>query len=1712
MIHKLYRYIQGKSFFAIDNEVKKQFALNISLDLFPENELKLEGINLSKLEGKKFSLTGKIVKVWHFKKLAFNTIESQNLDLTFQESNKGIDLEMTGQAKLGYHSTPMTLDVQMVEYEPKTEFSLNYKLRDKIKIATFFKLISNFDIKHILPSELLSLSNEFIAKKFQIDLLEFSIPTLVISGEVSCSKDWVIVKNQLVLEHISLLIELTRVPSGDTEFPWIQYLSLSLSTKLVIEEDAIDTTVVFSGDVVTINLSTVKKSLLPSIPSLLGWITGSPSLKSGIQDAFNWIGFSVDFDQMEFSFNLKTKKFERILVKGKFQLFDNIRGTYLVQDAGGSWIIRCFNTTRPLMTLGQMVNELAKKVGLKNILPSFLSSLTISSITLQFQDGQKGFSLTTQAGLKLGKKSLLLTLSINTQSKNSSELIGVIIINKSVFEIDFEKSKGNETIIAKFQVTKKKNYLYLTDLLFFFGFDTTNIPEALNFALKSATLTYTDDKGEKSVELDGTFKDESLQGKFTLLIEKNKATKKTEFLAMVDLQNATLPIPKDLPVVHAHLYDDLKLSLSSLVFASAETTVNNNTYPAGISIAGTIKFFDYQKDIHINIAGGHKHHKKHKKGASLPVGEGALVLAKAATPTKPPIKWFNINKNVGPVALQKIGFEYEDSELSLLVDVSATLGGLNFGLQGLSIKTPLKFPPELDDLSFGLDGVSLAYTGKTIAIGGAFLKSPKIPNYYSGLAFVRAGKLAIDAIGGYGEDKKKGTSLFVFASIDIPIGGPPIFFVTGFSLGFGYNMSLNLPKKAADIPNFPLLSTSLFSGIKPDDVSTALKKIDQAIYPTPNEYWFAVGIHFQSFDLIQSQLLLTVDIEKEIIALLGVSLLEMPKGDDNPFINVALGIIVSYNIKEGILKADAALSTNSYILNQDCKIFGEFAFYAWFKGAHAGNFVLSLGGYHPKFVVPAYYPTVQRVGFDWRIGSKIDIGGSTYFALTPSSVMAGINLHLTFNEGGLKAWLKADADFLVQWKPFHYDAFVSIDIGASYESFKLDIGATLHLFGPPFAGKVHVDLTVVSFTIHIGEKVGKPNLLDWTAFEKSFLLSGDASTLPQMEDSKKSSGVNSINLVGGLLKKIPIKKGSKDKIWVVRADDLAFSVQSKIPCTAITFGPKGQAIPSTSLPHFINNDNQLGLRPMGSRNLKKVALNVSFTGVTGKGEHDPTKLQTWEWAVQNMGVPEAIWSPNAVNPKVPKADVIEATTGLSKISPKGYVPQSKLSANIASFKALIIYQKIYLSPQTNLISTQGKAATNAYQTIRNTINQTAVKGERTKLIEQVNQIFGLSGKETIKDDMTNYAHELEAYLVGAPQLGKITYQKGGAKAIPLKTGKLPKPSPEKQIASLSLANAWVQQANTAITDYTQTQRELFQQDEQVFVYPSLSYLFDLVSPGSLATKLDYSGTNRLQLLCFDEFDNLLTCAITNKAIKGLSVGGQAISKPNNYGTSQVCLTGLNAASSKIQVHGWARSYCFKVINPYAVVGTGFILNTQVPIYQPAGKNISVNSLLVDNKIGKTDQRGWIDTNLLLPETQQIIVLFRYIGKGAAPSKVQPLEASIPYTLKNKKGGLTKIYNPKPLQPKAVTPTDNSFHGENLKELYGARYQPTISDKGIVFRAQIAAEHQADFQLVGVFGLSSTKPINASAWKETIDYFQSTNDFESTSGKAVTLTKSKAVAH
>jgi hypothetical protein len=550
----------------------------------------------------------------------------------------------------------------------------------------------------------------------------------------------------------------------------------------------------------------------------------------------------------------------------------------------------------------------------------------------------------------------------------------------------------------------------------------------------------------------------------------------------------------ELPIVGSKLPPEDTLAISNLqiLYSSAamtadQTAIINPVLPTGVTkLPATVdQGIAFGADVQL---GSVTQHLQAGVTPPPPATTGAVVPASSADP----VKWLDVNKQFGIFSFQRVGVGYQDNVLMFALDASVSVGPLAFSMQALTVGSPLtEFAPV-----FSLQGLSLTFDRPPLSIGGAFLKvretvSGQTFDSYYGELIVQAATFGLKALGGWAPDASP-ASFFIYVAVDAPLGGPPFLFITGLAGGFGINSRLTLP--AIDqVSAYPLLPGNAppEQGSPAETIKAVIPALQHTFTPMAGQYWVAAGISFTSFEMIQASAVVSVSFGVELqIGVVGVCAMTLPTGDPYPIAYVEIDVVASFTPSTGLLAVEGKLSPASYLLGGFVKLTGGFAFYAWFSGEHQGDFVVSLGGYHPAFTKPDNYPVVPRLGLAFSLG-PLKVVGQSYFALTPSMFMAGLRLTATFEAGPVKAWFDAGVDFLISWAPFHYEAHAWVTIGCSVDlglfTLSVQIGADLQIWGPAFGGQALVDLDIISFTITFGASRALPPPVGWTTFSTNFL-------------------------------------------------------------------------------------------------------------------------------------------------------------------------------------------------------------------------------------------------------------------------------------------------------------------------------------------------------------------------------------------------------------------------------------------------------------------------------------------------------------------------------------------------------------------------------------------------------------------------------------------------
>ncbi|MDT4972482.1 MAG: large repetitive protein, partial [Pseudonocardiales bacterium] len=640
-------------------------------------------------------------------------------------------------------------------------------------------------------------------------------------------------------------------------------------------------------------------------------------------------------------------------------------------------------------------------------------------------------------------------------------------------------------------------------------------------------------------------------------------------------------------------------------------------------------------------------------------GTGVAVTLRAGKGDGP---WFMpIQRAFGPVYLEQIGLGVTYREgltpkqldmISLYLDGSVSLLGLSASVEKLRFGYHVG-RPFFDGSSWEIDvagfAISASIAGLTLA-GGLVkfpLDAPLIGVEYLGMLKISYSSYGIDLFGGYAHPTTPSgaefASFFAFGVLHAPLGGVPAFFITGIGIGFGINRELHTP--TIDQVNTHPFMQALRSGGPAPEPMQQLKNMRTIVPPAQGEYWVAAGISFTSFVLINGEILLTVQFGDGLeIAILGLARVQLPTAD-TALVSVELALLARFSSKEGLLLVQAQLTENSWVLDRSVHLTGGFAFAAWWKGPNAGQFVITVGGYHPRFHHDGY-PVVPRVGLRWQPADFISIEGGVYFALCSEAIMAGVGLEIAAHLGPAHADLRLGADGIVFFDPFWFEvavyaeAHVGIRIWLLFGSIDIEVslGFEVIVDGPPIHVHGHFSVYGIGIPFEFGDSADPAELaLDAAEFAAKYLR-GDAG----------AQVVQAAVLRGGLTagKSAAANSGGVDK----PPDGSAAHPFRVVPEFAVTFVTTAPTETVQLTCAAGGKDTTVSAPGLGVAPMYSATLDTTLTVTLTSDEAQPFGVNKVQLSARPAAAfPKGIWGP-APNPKaktVPAGDTVDACDGMA---------------------------------------------------------------------------------------------------------------------------------------------------------------------------------------------------------------------------------------------------------------------------------------------------------------------------------------------------------------------------------------------------------------------------------------------------------------------------------
>ncbi|HYG57607.1 MAG TPA: DUF6603 domain-containing protein, partial [Symbiobacteriaceae bacterium] len=419
---------------------------------------------------------------------------------------------------------------------------------------------------------------------------------------------------------------------------------------------------------------------------------------------------------------------------------------------------------------------------------------------------------------------------------------------------------------------------------------------------------------------------------------------------------------------------------------------------------------------------------------------------------------------------------------------SLKLGPVVATIEKAGIEATITFRPgggNLGPADLDLDfkppsGVGIAIDAGQVT-GGGYLFLDRVNQQYAGvLQLELAGGISVKAIGLLTTkmpDGSKGFSLLVLVTAE---GFTPIALGMGFSLtGVGGMVGLNRTAMV-DVLRTGLRNRTLSSVLSPKDpiknAPRIVSDLRASFPPAEGQFLFGplVTIAWGVGNIVTFNLALILELPRPVRLLLLAqikALLPVPD-EEKALIRLQMDALGAIEFDRGLASLDAVL--------YDSRI-GPFAI----SGAMALRagwganpiFLLSVGGFNPRFKPPQGFPAVERLAISLARSDSLMVRLEAYMALTSNTVQFGSKLQLHAEAMGfaLDGFLGFDA--LFQLSPFQF--VVDIAGGLALKrgnKLLMQIMVAILLSGPnPFhiRGKASFEVLLFKATISFDKTIGR---------------------------------------------------------------------------------------------------------------------------------------------------------------------------------------------------------------------------------------------------------------------------------------------------------------------------------------------------------------------------------------------------------------------------------------------------------------------------------------------------------------------------------------------------------------------------------------------------------------------------------------------------------------
>lgn len=510
-----------------------------------------------------------------------------------------------------------------------------------------------------------------------------------------------------------------------------------------------------------------------------------------------------------------------------------------------------------------------------------------------------------------------------------------------------------------------------------------------------------------------------------------------------------------------------------------------------------------------------------------------------------------IHKDMGIAKFEKIDWSYGpvvDSEklggkIGVTCTFSSKIGPVFVRVEGIGMKLEASMPPagvDLSNMELGYDFVTPSRVGLRIDAevisGGGYLDFDSENHRYAGVLALNFMDIELAAIGLINTrlpNKQKGFSMLL--SINV-IFNPAYQLAYGFTLnGVGGLIGIHRTTKVRILQE-RIRSGAITSIMFPQNVIENAPKIIsdlRAVFPPKKKHYIVapflkIGWGTPTIVEIDLGILVEIPFKKRLILLGSVGMYLPNKAIEKRLVELHIDVFGDFNFAESYVLIEGRLR-DSHVVG--IKLTGGFAFVLdW---GREPQFLMSVGGYHPRYKKPDRFPDIPRLTASIKVGSSVNLTCKYYQAITSNSFQLGIRADLLVRVGSARATGLLDFNALLQFDPFRFMVDIRISVGISYRG-RTFAGVDLYFefSGPkPWRAKGYAKIKILFFSLKVRFNIS------WGGEQEKVLVSIKTESLldqlheqvaaPNNWSAKLAPGFSS----GAALKKLEAEE-QKERIFV----------------------------------------------------------------------------------------------------------------------------------------------------------------------------------------------------------------------------------------------------------------------------------------------------------------------------------------------------------------------------------------------------------------------------------------------------------------------------------------------------------------------------------------------------------------------------------------------------